>query len=106
MIRGGENVPVIEIENIIRELAEVREAVIVGVPDDRLGERCHAVVVPHTPGQDLRLKDLTDHLDKLGVTKQYWPEFLSMAEDLPRTASGKIQRFIIRDRIIEKGTYQ
>lgn len=106
VIRGGENVPIIEIENIIRDLPEVKEAVIVGVPDDRLGERCHVVIVPRTPGQEIALKDLTHYLDRLGVTKQYWPEFLSMAEDLPRTASGKIQRFVIRDRIMEKGAVQ
>lgn len=100
VIRGGENIPIIEIENIIRDLPEVKDVVIVGVPDDRLGERCHAVIVPRSPGKVLSLKEVVRHLETLGVTKQYWPEFLTMAEDLPRTASGKIQRFVIRDRLI------
>ena len=81
----------------------VREVVIVGVPDARLGERCHAVIVPRAPGQAIDLGDVTRHLEALGVTKQYWPEYLTMAEDLPRTASGKIQRFVIRDQLIAKG---
>lgn len=101
VIRGGENIPIIEIENMLLDLPEVADIVIVGVPDDRLGERCHAVVVPSTPGHKLSLSDLTNHLEELEVTKQYWPEFISMADSLPRTASGKIQRFIVRERIIE-----
>src|SRR3546814_12109775 len=93
----------IEIENIIRDLPEVKDIVIVGVPDKRLGERCHALIVPRTPEQQLSLKDVTDHLAKLGVTKQYWPEFLSLTQDFPRTASGKIQRFVIREALVGKG---
>src|SRR3546814_650918 len=106
VIRGGENIPIIEIENIIRDLPEVKDIVIVGVPDKRLGERCHALIVPRTPEQQLSLKDVTDHLAKLGVTKQYWPEFLSLTQDFPRTASGKIQRFVIREELVAKGKVQ
>jgi cyclohexanecarboxylate-CoA ligase len=106
VIRGGENIPIIEIENMLRDLPEIAEIVIVGVPDPRLGERCHAVIVPRTVGYELTLKELTSHLEKLQVTKQYWPELLSMAEVLPRTGSGKIQRYIVRDKIIEHGKYQ
>src|SRR3546814_3333273 len=93
----------IEIENIIRDLPEVKDIVIVGVPDKRLGERCHALIVPRTPEQQLSLKDVTDHLAKLGVTKQYWPEFLSLTQDFPRTASGTIQRFVIREALVATG---
>lgn len=99
VIRGGENIPIIEIENMLLDHPEVADVVIVGVPDDRLGERCHAVVVPSTTGHQLTLRDLTGHLEKLNVTKQYWPEFISMRASLPRTASGKIQRFIVRDEV-------
>jgi acyl-coenzyme A synthetase/AMP-(fatty) acid ligase len=64
------------------------------------------VIVPRTPGHELSLRDLTSHLEKLDVTKQYWPEFISMRAGLPRTASGKIQRFIVRDEIIKQGKSQ
>jgi cyclohexanecarboxylate-CoA ligase len=103
VIRGGENIPIIEIENLLRDLPEVADVIIVGVPDERLGERCHAVVVPRTPGQDLSLQDLTAHLHELKVTKQYWPEFISMADAFPRTGSGKVQRFLVRDHVIQSG---
>ncbi|MBB6123391.1 AMP-binding protein [Sphingobium subterraneum] len=103
VIRGGENVPIIEIENLLLDIPEVADIVIVGVPDDRLGERCHAVVVPRTPGRQFSLTELTAHLATLDVTKQYWPEFISTWDALPRTASGKIQRFVVRDKIIQEG---
>ncbi len=100
VIRGGENIPIIEIENLIRDIPAVKEVAIVGVPDARLGERCHAVLVPRVPGQEISLKEVVRHLEALGVTKQYWPEYLTVADDLPRTASGKIQRFVIRNQLI------
>jgi cyclohexanecarboxylate-CoA ligase len=100
VIRGGENIPVIEIENMLRDHPAIADVIIVGVPDERLGERCHAVVVPRTPGDALCLKDLTRHLETLDVTKQFWPEFLSTRDSLPRTATGKIQRFLVRDDVL------
>jgi cyclohexanecarboxylate-CoA ligase len=100
VIRGGENIPIVEIENLLLDLPEIADVVIVGVPDERLGERCHAVVKPRTAGGQLKLEDLTGHLRKLEVTKQYWPEFLSLVDEFPRTATGKIQRFAVRDRLL------
>lgn len=100
VIRGGENVPIIEIENMLLDLPGVADIVIVGVPDERLGERCHAVVKPSTADAGLTLDKLTRHLAELEVTKQYWPEFLSIVEEFPRTATGKIQRFAVRDAIL------
>lgn len=102
VIRGGENIPIIEIENMLLDLPEIADIIIVGVPDVRLGERCHAVIRLSTASGKLQLGDLINHLDKLEVTKQYWPEFLSIVEEFPRTATGKIQRFAVRDAIIAK----
>jgi cyclohexanecarboxylate-CoA ligase len=99
VIRGGENIPIIEVENVLLEHPEIADICIVGVPDGRLGERCHAVVVPRVPGHVLELTDLADHLRRNEVTKQYWPEYMSLAESLPKTASGKIQRFVVRDQV-------
>jgi cyclohexanecarboxylate-CoA ligase len=100
IIRGGENIPIVEIENMLLDLPEIADIVIVGVPDERLGERCHAVIKPSTVGNQLKLGDLTRHLEKLEVTKQYWTDFLSIVEEFPRTATGKIQRFAVRDEIV------
>lgn len=100
VIRGGENVPIVEIENMLLDLPEIADIVIIGVPDERLGERCHAVIKPSSAEARLQLADLTRHLEKLEVTKQYWPEFLSFVDEFPRTATGKIQRFAVRDAIV------
>lgn len=99
VIRGGENIPIIEVENVLSDHPDISQICIVGVPDERLGERCHAVVVPRVAGQLLDLDDLVEHLRSNHVTKQYWPEFMSLATDLPKTASGKVQRFVVRDQI-------
>src|SRR3546814_1198547 len=74
VIRGGENIPIIEIENIIRDLPEVKDIVIVCVPDKLLGERCHALICTRNPEQPLSPTSVTATLTKLGGTKQYWPE--------------------------------
>jgi cyclohexanecarboxylate-CoA ligase len=100
VIRGGENIPIVEIENMLLDFPGVADVVIVGVPDARLGERCHAVIKLSAPADRPTLADLTHHLEKLDVTKQYWPEFLSIVEEFPRTATGKIQRFAVRDAIV------
>lgn len=106
VIRGGENIPIIEIENLLLDHPDVSDVIIVGVPHDRLGEQCHAVIVPRSPGHELSLEDVAGYLAKLEVTKQYWPEIISMADHLPRTSSGKIQRFVVRDAVLQHGRFQ
>lgn len=97
IIRGGENIPVIEVESALYQHPLVAEVAVVGYPDPRLGERVCAVVVPD--GQIPTLEDLTAHLAQLGMTKTYWPERLELVDRLPKTASGKIQKFALRQRL-------
>ncbi|HBQ96596.1 MAG TPA: hypothetical protein DD856_17705 [Sulfobacillus sp.] len=68
----------------------------VGTADDRLGQRACAVVVLN-PGAHLTLSELTQYLDSCHLTKQFWPERLEIVSDLPKTPSGKIQKFRIRE---------
>lgn len=95
VIRGGENVPVVEIENLLFRHPAVREVAVVGRPDPRLGERCAAWVVPRgeTPPT---LAELTSYLEGCGVSKTYYPEFLRVIDELPKTPSGKVQKFVLR----------
>lgn len=95
IVRGGENVPVVEIETLLYCHPFVDEVAIVGYPDERLGERACAVVVP-VPGTMPTLADLTAYLDAEGVSKTYWPERLELRSELPRTLSGKVQKFRLR----------
>ncbi|NQV58460.1 MAG: AMP-binding protein [Alphaproteobacteria bacterium] len=96
IIRGGENVPVVEVEDVIYRHPLVAEVAVVGIPDDRLGERGCAFVTLQ-PGGNLDLAALIHYLDELGTAKQYWPEHLEVVDEMPRTPSGKIQKFKLRE---------
>jgi cyclohexanecarboxylate-CoA ligase len=96
VIRGGENVPVVEIENLLFKHPAVLAAAVVGYPDARLGERACAFVVLR-PGQTLDLAAVQTYMAENKVAKQYWPEHVEIVADLPRTPSGKVQKFTLRE---------
>jgi cyclohexanecarboxylate-CoA ligase len=95
--RGGEKVPVAEIEQLLYRHPAVAEAAIVAMPDPRLGERACAFVVL-APAASWSFPELQAHLEAHNVAKAYWPERLELVTELPRTPSGKIQKFVLRDR--------
>lgn len=97
LIRGGENIPVVEVENALYRHPAIRDVAIVGMPDPRLGERACAFVCLH-PGQALDLAGMTAFLEAQQMARQYFPERLEVVADLPRTASGKIQKYQLRER--------
>ncbi|MFT7650720.1 MAG: cyclohexanecarboxylate-CoA ligase [Candidatus Poriferisodalaceae bacterium] len=96
VIRGGENVPVVEVESLLFGHPRVREVAVIGYPDERLGERACAVVV--ADGDPPTLADLTGVLAAAGMAKQFWPERVELLDEMPKTASGKIQKFQLRQR--------
>ena len=96
IIRGGENVPVVEVEQVLHKHPAIQTAAVVGVPDPRLGERA-ALYVTLRPGHAFSLEDMKRYLQEQQMAKQYWPEFLCVLDDLPRTPSGKIQKFRLRE---------
>jgi cyclohexanecarboxylate-CoA ligase len=96
--RGGEKVPVVEVEQLLYGHPAVREVAIVAMPDERLGERACAFVVLE-PGAEFDFAAMQRHLDSGRLSKPYWPERLEVLEELPRTPSGKIQKFVLRDRV-------
>lgn len=95
--RGAEKIPVVEVEAALLRHPGVRDVAVVGYPDDRLGERACAVLV--TTGSAPSLDDLRAHLAGLGMAKQYWPERIELTETLPKTPSGKIQKFVLREQL-------
>jgi cyclohexanecarboxylate-CoA ligase len=99
IIRGGENIPVSYVENALYENPKVDAVAVVAMPDPRLQERaCAAVVLK--PGVDaFTFEEMQRFLADKGVAKPYWPERLEIFPEFPRTASGKIQKFQIRDQI-------
>lgn len=96
IIRGGENIPVVEIEGLIYRHPKVQEVAIVAMPDPRLGERACAFVVTRGDAS-LTLADLTAFLLEQKIARQYLPERLELVSQLPKTPSGKIQKFRLRE---------
>ena len=98
IIRGGENIPVVEIESLLYRHPAVAMAAIVAYPDERLGERACAVVVTK-PGQSFDMPTLVDYLKAQKVAIQYIPERLELLDAMPATPSGKIQKFKLREQL-------
>jgi cyclohexanecarboxylate-CoA ligase len=96
VIRGGENIPVVEIENLLYRHPSIVSVAIVGFPDKRLGERVCAFVTLKQ-GCTFTFEDMTAYLTGLQVTKQYFPERLEVLEQMPETPSKKVQKFKLRE---------
>lgn len=98
IIRGGENIPVVEIESLLYRHPAVALVAIIAYPDERLGERACAVIVPKQ-NQQIELPDLVEYLKSHKVAIQYIPERLIVTEAMPSTPSGKIQKFKLRELV-------
>jgi cyclohexanecarboxylate-CoA ligase len=97
VIRGGENIPVMEVESALYRMPEIADVAIVAMPDPRLIERACAFVTLR-PGQSLTLERLRRHLAGEEIAKHFWPERLEVIDEMPRTPTGKIQKFVLRER--------
>lgn len=98
IIRGGENIPVIEIEALLYRHPSVASVAIVAYPDERLGERACAFVTLR-PGCELSFQDMSQFLAAQKIARQYIPERLEIRDALPATPSGKIQKFKLRETL-------
>ncbi|WP_161600466.1 AMP-binding enzyme [Mycolicibacterium hodleri] len=74
------------------------EVAVVGVPDPKTGERSIAFVTASGPTAPT-LADITSHLAGIGMAKPKWPEELRVVDAFPRTASGKVQKYQLRDTL-------
>jgi cyclohexanecarboxylate-CoA ligase len=101
IIRGGENIPVVEIESLLYRHPAIAMAAIVAYPDERLGERACAVVVLK-PGQKMTLDDMVAYYKEQKVAIQYIPERIVVCESIPSTPSGKMQKFKLREMLREE----
>ena len=101
IIRGGENIPVAEVENVLFEHPKVAGVAIVGMPDPRLQERACAFVIPKA-GETVTLAELVAFLDARQLARQKFPERLELVAEFPMTPSGKIQKFRLRQLVADK----
>jgi acyl-CoA synthetase (AMP-forming)/AMP-acid ligase II len=99
IIRGGENLSAAEIEHAIAALPEVAEVAVVAAPDDRLGERACAFVRLAPGASSIGLREITCHLERIGLARPKWPEEVRVAADFPRTASGKVRKVELREQL-------
>ena len=93
---GAFLIPVLEVEEVLLTMPSVVEAVVVAVPDARLGERAAAVLRVRDGHGMPTVDEVRDHFKRAGVAAQKWPEELHQVDDFPRTASGKVQKFLVR----------
>jgi len=95
IITGGENVSSIEVEDALTSHPAVREVAVIGIPDQKWGELVTALVV--TDGSDITDQDLISHCREL-LAGYKCPKKIEFVEELPRTATGKLQKFKLRER--------
>ncbi|MGY6632181.1 MAG: AMP-binding protein [Alkalilacustris sp.] len=101
IIRGGENLSAREIEDALHRLPGVIEAAAVAMPHPRLGETVCAYLIAAEDAV-LSLRHVAAHLEAEGLARQKFPEHIERVDDLPRTASGKIRKDVLRSMIAEK----
>lgn len=104
IVRGGENISSREVEDILLLHPKIHDACVVAMPDERLGERSCAYVVLKAPHHSLSLEEVVAFFSRKRVAKYKYPEHIVVIEKLPRTASGKIQKFLLRKDIMRRLT--
>jgi acyl-CoA synthetase (AMP-forming)/AMP-acid ligase II len=99
IIRGGENVSAAEVEQLLAHMKGVAEVAVVAAPDERLGEHGCAFFRMQPGAEPPDLEAVRAHLSDAGLARQKWPEELRAVDELPRTPSGKIQKFVLRQQL-------
>jgi len=101
IIRGGENISSVEVEEVLSRHPAVAAAAAVAMPDATYGEKvCSFVEL--APGASLSLAEVAEHFAHAGVARQKTPERLEIVDQLPRNASGKVKKFELRRQLREE----
>jgi acyl-CoA synthetase len=100
VIRGGQNISAVAVEELVGEHPGVAVVGVVGAPDDVFGERVCAFVATRDR-RALALEDVTAFLEARGVSKYLWPEQLVVVDELPRASGGKVDKGELRRRLRE-----
>ena len=99
IVRGGENLNSNEINDNLEGCPGIGDHTIIGMPDDRLGERICAFAVPLPGYEDLKLEMVITYLKSKGVPKRFWPERLELIERIPHTGSGKVKKYLLCEEL-------
>ncbi|OOM10530.1 medium-chain fatty-acid--CoA ligase [Clostridium saccharobutylicum] len=95
IIRGGENLNSNDISSYIAKFPAIQDQAVIGMPDERLGERICAYVVLKEGIESLDLNRILKYMEEKKVPKRYWPERLEIIKEIPRTDSGKVKKNIL-----------
>jgi acyl-CoA synthetase (AMP-forming)/AMP-acid ligase II len=101
IIRGGENISPKEIEDVLHTHPSIKEAAVVAMPHPRLGEGVCAFVIPQ-PACSIDVPAMAAFLERAGLARQKFPERVELVKDLPRTASGKVQKNVLREMVRQR----
>jgi fatty-acyl-CoA synthase len=99
VIRGGENLFPAEIENVLIRYPKIADVQVLGVPDAFFGEELLAVVIPKA-GEQLTEQEVRDYC-RGQMSHQKIPRYFQFVESYPLTASGKVQKFVLREQAIK-----
>jgi len=101
IIRGGFNISPSEVEDLLFTHPKIQNVTIVGMPDERLGERGCAYVIPKE-GETVTLEEIAAFLKEKKLAIQKLPERLEIVKEFPMTLSGKVQKYLLREEIAKK----
>jgi acyl-CoA synthetase (AMP-forming)/AMP-acid ligase II len=104
VVSGGENVYPREIEDVLYEHPAVLEAAVFGLPDERWGERVHAVIVVR-PGHDVNGAEVLAHC-RARLAGYKVPKSVEFASELPKNATGKVLKRMLRQERFHQRSYE
>ena len=104
IVRGGENLNSNEINDRLEGCPGMGDHTIIGMPDDRLGERICAFAVPLPGNENLCLEDVIAYLKGKNVPKRFWPERLELIETIPHTGSGKVKKYLLQEELKKRSS--
>jgi acyl-CoA synthetase len=99
IIRGGENISALEVEQLLARMPGVAEVAVVAAPDARLGEHACAFFRMLDGSSEPTLEEVRAALGTAGLARQKWPEELHALTEFPRTPSGKVQKYVLRQQL-------
>jgi len=99
IIRGGENISAKEVEDVLHDHPAIREVAVVAMPHERLGEGVCAYIVPASADSPPDLAAVAAFAERAQLARQKIPQRVEVVSELPRTASGKVRKDVLRARI-------
>ena len=102
IVRGGENLNSNEINDNLEGCPGILDHTVIGMPDERLGERICAFVVPAEGFESLSLSDVIEYLKGQRISKRFWPERLELIDRIPHTGSGKVKKYLLREELLKR----